>query len=104
MRTAEVEATEPRCDTLPRDAWRTNHVWSVARQAALARDGFTCQTCSVTDWDATLHVHHVSPVTDGYGPGCAHHLDGLIVLCPQCHADVHRWLRAPEGTQLALAV
>ena len=107
MRTAGVEATSLRGESCPHVGanWRVQHVWGVARQAALARDGFTCQTCGVTDWDAPLVVHHVIPITGGYGPSCEHHLEGLISLCVQCHREVHRWYRAGcPDMQLALAV
>jgi predicted HNH restriction endonuclease len=68
-----------------------DHVWSRARQAVLARDGWICVVCETTDWNAELQVHHRAPVGPlGYGPSCAHHRDGLITLCRAHHRAMHR--------------
>lgn len=92
--------------SVDRAAWRQEHVWSVARQAALARAGWQCEShgCEITDWDDTLEVHHVEPVEreHGYRNGCQHHQENLRVLCRLHHAMEHRCLRAQPLTQLAL--
>lgn len=82
-------------------AWREAHVWSLARTAALRRSGGRCAHCERRDG---VQVHHAVPVAPvgNYGPGCAHHPDRLIVLCPPHHAAAHRNLRAKPGEQLVL--
>jgi hypothetical protein len=47
-------------------------------------------------WEHTsgigLEVHHVEPVWGQRGAGCLNHLDGLVVLCSNCHAaETARW-------------
>lgn len=85
-------------------AWATEHVWGEARRAALARSGYACEECGLTDWEALLEVHHIVPVDPqvGYRTSCAHHRDNLVVLCEVHHAAVHRALRTPVGGQLVL--
>lgn len=75
-------------------AFADQHVWASARLAALERDGYRCREgCASLD----LHVHHVTPVAgDGYGPGCTHHLDGLVTLCRWHHEEEHRFMREVE--------
>lgn len=57
--------------------------WDEQRNAALFRDGYTCQGCG--DGDPWLHVHHEIPRSEGG----TDHLDNLVSLCPDCHADRH---------------
>ena len=56
--------------------------WRTARQAALERDGHTCQQpgCGRTD---DLCVHHVRPLAQGGD----HSLGNLLTLCRRCHQD-----------------
>lgn len=101
-----VEAASLRCDLgllAGTRAWAEQHRWRLARQVALARDAFTCVDCGVTDWDAALEVHHLVPlagVAEYDAPSCAHHPDGLLVLCVTCHQYRHLCLRSRPGTQL----
>lgn len=72
-----------------------NHTWPAARQVALDRDGYRCVECGS---GLELHVHHRVPVGDrGYGPGCQHHVDGLVTLCRAHHLDEHAWARQVES-------
>lgn len=57
--------------------------WDTQRRSALARDGYGCQDCGVRE--TRLHVHHIVP----RGDGGTDHLDNLVSLCPDCHADRH---------------
>ncbi len=80
--------------------------WSVARQAALVRDGHRCRQCSAPEREGRSHdVHHIKPFRDfGYVPGenrndrDANHLDNLLTLCPACHARAE----SVRGTRSAL--
>jgi len=38
------------------------------------------------------HVHHNTPLATGEGP-VQTSLDDLTVVCPNCHAMIHRWMR-----------
>jgi hypothetical protein len=57
--------------------------WDDQRNAALFRDHHTCQECG--DGDPWLHVHHEIPRSEGG----TDHLNNLVSLCPDCHADRH---------------
>lgn len=57
--------------------------WDTQRNAVLFRDDYTCQECG--DEDPWLHVHHKIPRTEGG----TDHIDNLVSLCPDCHADRH---------------
>lgn len=85
--------------------YRINHVWSVAKLAALAAAEWRCAECGASDVDAELNVHHVEPVArdgHGYDDGCQHHQSNLEVLCVLHHRMRHRALRAKPNTQLVL--
>jgi len=73
--------------------------WSEQRDAARARDNYTCQnpSCGLTEADhgRHLHVHHRKPFRSfGYVPReneayrAANALDNLVTLCPSCHIQV----------------
>jgi len=57
--------------------------WDQQRRKALARDSYECQTCGVDG--CRLHVHHKIPRSEGG----TDHLENLVTLCPDCHADRH---------------
>lgn len=57
--------------------------WDSQRHSALQRDDFSCQSCGISD--CRLHVHHKVPRS----AGGTDHLDNLVTLCPDCHADEH---------------
>lgn len=57
--------------------------WEERRKQVLERDGYECQECGATD--TTLHVHHVTPISEGG----SHDLSNLETLCESCHAKEH---------------
>jgi hypothetical protein len=57
--------------------------WESQRNAALFRDDYTCQDCG--DDEPWLHVHHKIPRSEGG----TDHIDNLVSLCPDCHAERH---------------
>lgn len=59
------------------------HDWDHQRRSALRRDDFSCQDCGVGD--CRLHVHHIRPRSQGG----TDHIDNLVSLCPDCHANRH---------------
>lgn len=77
--------------------------WPQQRKLALARDGYRCRRCGVSE--GMLHVHHIRPFREfAYLPGqndhylAANELDNLITLCPSCH----RQAEAGQQTRSAL--
>jgi len=88
-------------DVIRCEQWRQNHVWSVARETALARARRRCEVCGSLD----VEVHHDPPVgSRGYGQGCQHHQDRLHVRCPAHHRELDRALRAAPGTPTQLTL
>lgn len=64
------------------------------RRICFQRADFKCEICAY-GFDSILLLHHIMPVQLG-GPASARN---LIVLCPNCHALVHRYshhLRSSE--------
>ncbi|MFB6124826.1 MAG: HNH endonuclease [Halanaeroarchaeum sp.] len=65
--------------------------WEHRRRAVLARDDYTCQRCGVKsgphagDSGATLHVHHVRPLSEGG----SNRPSNLLTLCADCHEAEH---------------
>lgn len=57
--------------------------WDEQRQIALSRDSYECQSCGVDQ--CRLHVHHKIPRAEGG----TDHIDNLVCLCPDCHAERH---------------
>lgn len=76
----------------------TNHVWAVARQAALDAAGYACARCPTPVPLLAPEVHHVQPVTHrgGYRPGCQHHQANLVVLCHAHHVEEDGFRRRAE--------
>jgi 5-methylcytosine-specific restriction endonuclease McrA len=81
-------------------------VWGHARRVALARAGYACEECGISDWEQNLDVHHIVPVDPiaGYRPGPQHRQENLAVLCQAHHRAIHRALRTPVGQQLVLGL
>lgn len=78
----------PECEL----AWGTQHIWALARPAALARDGYACIVCRST---VALEINHVVPRRGaGYLAGCAHHSANLETLCHDHHVAVTNAQRA----------
>jgi 5-methylcytosine-specific restriction endonuclease McrA len=55
----------------------------------LARDGWRCQNCGASD---QLQIHHLN-WRSRLGVDC---IENLITLCANCHARLHRNVRAPH--------
>lgn len=56
----------------------------IQKRFVVERDGYSCQTCSVTEWQGkpiSLHLDH----TDG--DAANNHPDNLRLLCPNCHSQ-----------------
>ena len=69
--------------------------WNEIREIVLARDGYRCrnphcQHNNPTIDEATLHVHHIVPLSKG-GTST---LENLITLCEYCHAEIHPHMQA----------
>lgn len=86
------------CGQLCSDAFYENHVWSVARVAALKRDKYACVRCGRHE---DLEVNHIYPVgasvkkgENGYKTSCLHHLTGLETLCHRHHLEATAKQRA----------
>lgn len=83
------------------DAAFNNHWFSSARKsliyAAHVRRMKFCVKCSST---RALEVNHITPCLGAHGTAsCAHHIDGLEILCHDCHVKVTRIQR--ESGQLS---
>jgi len=62
--------------------------WQLARDAAMARDGFLCQHCKQAGiLTGATTVHHRRPLTTH--PELALELDNLESLCAGCHNKLH---------------
>lgn len=57
--------------------------WNSIRKRVLRRDNYQCTKCG-TD-DDQMHVHHITPVSDGG----SHEPRNLRTLCHSCHESVH---------------
>ena len=79
--------------------WQGGHThhygpgWNPARKAVNRRDE-VCQNCGADDDEARLEVHHIIRVQEFIdAPGAsrseAHDMDNLILLCRDCHMNVH---------------
>jgi hypothetical protein len=97
------------------DAFWRNHLWAMARGAALMRDNHRCVRCKRTEGEGhygrrglplRIQVHHITPLhtirhtvethwwkvgerVRHSDSGCWHHLDGLEVLCDDHHIEAH---------------
>jgi 5-methylcytosine-specific restriction endonuclease McrA len=93
------------CSERCEDTWWTNHSWQYASARALHRDRATCQRCGhragqrVGEKIIRVEVNHKVPLVGrGYHAGCVHHLDGLEVLCHECHVvETRTQIRERKG-------
>lgn len=53
--------------------------WRVVRERVLERDRKRCQECGHGE---NLHVHHITPLSEG---GEKYDMDNLVTLCQTCH-------------------
>lgn len=66
------------------------------RKMAIEIHGSTCMACQFNfgeiygEWgEGFIHVHHLKPISEA-GEGMVNAKTDMIVLCPNCHAMVHR--------------
>lgn len=69
------------------DDWRKTREYDVWRESVLDRDNRTCQDCGATHTGATLHAHHLTPVSQG---GAKFDTDNGVTVCESCHANRHK--------------
>jgi len=69
-------------------------LWETQREKALERDNHQCQSCGVSDENATigLNVHHITEYKEFDNDENAHDLDNLVCLCISCH---NKWEGIP---------
>jgi len=68
--------------------YATNHYWSLAKPAALKRDGKRCIQCARGWPDVTLEVNHIIPILGKHSQsGCWHHVEDLETLCREHHLE-----------------
>lgn len=84
--------------------------WGYASSWALKRVGWRCQNCGVAEiisktepWHTyettNLRVHHIVPLNGESRQFTAYNLPwNLIVLCHDCHMEVHAIMRPPKNT------
>lgn len=101
------------CSDACRDDHWANHDWNSARRAALKRVLESGIEPYAPFWRCEgggphgghPQVHHKTPLWDAieYSKmSCAHHQDGLSVLCKRCHTEVHKTLRRAQAQGVAL--
>ena len=66
--------------------------WSVARAAAVERDGGTCQDCG-RHIGRSIPVHHIRPFRLFQTAAEANRLENLVCLCQSCHMKAERAAR-----------
>jgi DEAD/DEAH box helicase domain-containing protein len=71
--------------------------WARLRDAARARDGYTCQSCGAVESGRAHHVHHKIPFRTFASPAEANRLENLTTLCPACHRRVEAAVRVRSG-------
>lgn len=62
--------------------------WKWRRAEVIIRDDYTCQECGDVggpEGDVELHVHHITPISDGGGDDP----QNLMTLCKDCHNNTH---------------
>ncbi|WP_336133552.1 NUMOD3 domain-containing DNA-binding protein [Natronomonas amylolytica] len=67
--------------------------WIAAREDVRQRDG-GCQNCGVNETERPLEVHHIIPVREFQNADSvpleeAHDMRNLVLLCRDCHLEVH---------------
>lgn len=72
----------------PDSGVRTGPEWERAKERTRRRDQYRCQHCRIhpgVSPDIDLQVHHIRPV----GNGGSNDLDNLVLLCNNCHGNLH---------------
>jgi 5-methylcytosine-specific restriction endonuclease McrA len=85
LRIAQESVRQPRPRVIPRAAERHEGVPSGVRVLLRELYGGKCQLCSFTfekrNGEPYFEIHHLDP-------GVGHHPSNLLVLCPNCHAQL----------------
>ncbi len=71
--------------------------WRAQRDAARARDNYTCQVCGTPEDGRAHDVHHKTPFRSFASYLEANQLDNLITLCPTCHHRAETAVRVRSG-------
>ena len=73
-------------------AFLRSHYWHQVKQVVLSRDNYTCRCCNTRTHVKRLEVHHITYEHHGDE---ANHLEDLVTVCGNCHAEIHgkpeRW-------------
>lgn len=77
------------CSKDCQDAYYQNHMWQMARFAAVKRDDRRCVRCG----DSRIEVDHIierrgMPI---HQHSCLHHQENLRTLCHECHRTRYVW-------------
>lgn len=77
------------------EIWASHYGTSLLeyRDKSIRHYGNTCEHCGYDDLDI-LHVHHIDKNREN------NELENLIVLCPNCHASVHKNFMIIENRKL----
>jgi DEAD/DEAH box helicase domain-containing protein len=71
--------------------------WKQQKEAARARDNYTCQNCGAPENGRAHDVHHKTPFRSFPTYTEANQLDNLITLCPTCHRSAEAVVRMRSG-------
>ena len=71
--------------------------WAKTRDAARARDRYTCQSCGLPEDGMAHDVHHKIPFRSFETAAEANRLDNLVTLCRQCHKRAEAAVRVRSG-------
>ena len=71
--------------------------WPRIRDAARARDAFTCQVCGAVEDGRQHDVHHKVPFRSFETTEQANRLANLVTLCPGCHRKAEAAVRVRSG-------
>ena len=71
--------------------------WDRVRNYIYSRDNYQCQRCGRRVPEVTIHCHHIKPL----GIGGNNHPSNLLVLCIQCHKEVHEFKLYDEINHIA---
>ena len=72
---------------LPYERFLKTEFWMQVREWIQERDNYTCQMCGDDRQRFFLNVHHRTYEHRGW-EDC--YLEDIILLCGECHQDVHR--------------
>lgn len=71
--------------------------WPAQRDAARARDNYTCQVCGLPENGRVHDVHHKQPFRSFASYKEANLIENLITLCPNCHRRAETIVRIRSG-------